>query len=61
MVIGGRIYNEFESWMAKDFEYNWQQQQRTAVSSQSSAEDCTRDVGKRLLEFAKNSGRIHHQ
>lgn len=70
--IGGRIYKDFESWMAFDYQI-WQQTTRTEEDKQrqqwsvlsfwttsspssshsSAAEDHTRDVGKRLLEFAK--------
>jgi len=81
MDIGGRIYKDFESWMAYDYriwqqqttqiesedKQQQQQQQQWSVSSlwttstpsssssshSSAAEDHTRDVGKRLLEFAK--------
>lgn len=51
-VIGGRIYKDFEIWMAGDFE-RWQQQQKLS-NGLVLAEEHTMDVGKRLLEFAQH-------
>ena len=43
MIIGGRIYVDFEIWFTQDFD-RWQ-----TKSQPSSAEDHSRDVGRRLL------------
>lgn len=62
-VIGGRIYRDFETWMANDFE-RWltatdgtalttaSPSQSTSSSTVSLSEAHAMDVGTRLLEFA---------
>merc|ERR1711935_1326205 len=65
MVIGGRIYRDFESWMARDLE-RWIIETAAAAARRdingndngsspllsSLVEDHIRDVGSRLLGFA---------
>jgi len=46
-VIGGRIYQEFENWMARDYEC-WE-----VSVPDSLAEAHAMDVGRRLLDFAR--------
>jgi len=64
-VIGGRLYRDFEEWMARDFQ-RWRQQGATAhdkkeecmrsstVNSSALAETHALDVGRRLIEFASH-------
>ena len=51
-AIGGRMYGEFEAWMAYDYHRIWKERASSASTSKL-AEDHTMDVGRRLLIFVR--------
>lgn len=46
-VIGGSLYRNFEAWMTYDYHHS-------STTMRATPEDHTRDVGRKLLEFARS-------